>query len=175
MTILFLKAKLQNYFSCHTKQYLRFIFAQGAGSCLEALGENKPIVVVINEDLMNNHQTELAHKLHSDGHLFYSNCRWKTTSSQLSKYKIDMHVHFCVVKKITCSDRYMVYCFSLALSKGVQGGGGGGKSDNEKLYVLHIHILCIIMISNGCRFWSVIHKFWYATQVHTTFYALHQS
>nr|CAG4643647.1 EOG090X0KOU [Ilyocryptus agilis] len=40
----------------------------GAGSCLEALGANKPLVVVINEKLMGNHQLELAEKLHSEGH-----------------------------------------------------------------------------------------------------------
>lgn len=47
----------------------------GAGSCLEVLGANKPLVVVINEELMNNHQVELADQLSSDGHLFYCTCR----------------------------------------------------------------------------------------------------
>ncbi|KAI0232981.1 N-acetylglucosaminyldiphosphodolichol N-acetylglucosaminyltransferase [Lamellibrachia satsuma] len=46
----------------------------GAGSCLEVLGANKPLVVVINEELMNNHQVELADQLSSDGHLFYCTC-----------------------------------------------------------------------------------------------------
>ncbi|XP_054551581.1 putative bifunctional UDP-N-acetylglucosamine transferase and deubiquitinase ALG13 isoform X5 [Talpa occidentalis] len=47
----------------------------GAGSCLETLENRKPLVVVINEKLMNNHQLELAKQLHKDGHLFYCTCR----------------------------------------------------------------------------------------------------
>ncbi|XP_052741028.1 UDP-N-acetylglucosamine transferase subunit ALG13 homolog [Bicyclus anynana] len=46
----------------------------GAGSCLEALGENKPLLVVINEDLMDNHQMELAEQLHMSGNLYYCTC-----------------------------------------------------------------------------------------------------
>ncbi|KAM8954456.1 UDP-N-acetylglucosamine transferase subunit ALG13-like [Pelodytes ibericus] len=46
----------------------------GAGSCLETLGEGKPLIVVINENLMSNHQTELAKQLHKDGHLYYCTC-----------------------------------------------------------------------------------------------------
>ncbi|PNI40052.1 ALG13 isoform 1, partial [Pan troglodytes] len=47
----------------------------GAGSCLETLEKGKPLVVVINEKLMNNHQLELAKQLHKEGHLFYCTCR----------------------------------------------------------------------------------------------------
>ncbi|CAH6780255.1 Alg13 [Phodopus roborovskii] len=46
----------------------------GAGSCLESLEKGKPLVVVINEKLMNNHQFELAKQLHKEGHLFYCTC-----------------------------------------------------------------------------------------------------
>ncbi|XP_065545963.1 putative bifunctional UDP-N-acetylglucosamine transferase and deubiquitinase ALG13 [Lathamus discolor] len=46
----------------------------GAGSCLEALEKGKPLIVVINEKLMNNHQLELAKQLHKDGHVLYCNC-----------------------------------------------------------------------------------------------------
>lgn len=47
----------------------------GAGSCMEVLAASKPLVVVINEDLMDNHQLELAHQLYNDGHVLYSTCR----------------------------------------------------------------------------------------------------
>lgn len=46
----------------------------GAGTCLEVLHKKKPLVVVINEDLMDNHQTELAEELQSNGYLFYCTC-----------------------------------------------------------------------------------------------------
>ncbi|XP_043271694.1 UDP-N-acetylglucosamine transferase subunit ALG13 homolog [Venturia canescens] len=46
----------------------------GAGSCLEALGELKPLIVVTNDLLMDNHQLELAQQLYKDGHLYYCTC-----------------------------------------------------------------------------------------------------
>ncbi|NXP55780.1 ALG13 transferase, partial [Heliornis fulica] len=46
----------------------------GAGSCLEALEKGKPLVVVTNETLMNNHQLELADQLRRDGHVLCCDC-----------------------------------------------------------------------------------------------------
>ncbi|XP_075018805.1 UDP-N-acetylglucosamine transferase subunit ALG13 [Calonectris borealis] len=46
----------------------------GAGSCLETLEKGKPLIVVTNEKLMNNHQLELAKQLHRDGHVLCCNC-----------------------------------------------------------------------------------------------------
>ena len=47
----------------------------GAGTCLEILEKNKPLVVVINEELMHNHQTELATKLAELGYCEKCTCR----------------------------------------------------------------------------------------------------
>lgn len=43
----------------------------GAGSCIEVLTTKKPLIVVVNDKLMHNHQTELAQQLFIDGHLLY--------------------------------------------------------------------------------------------------------
>jgi beta-1,4-N-acetylglucosaminyltransferase len=46
----------------------------GAGCVLEALSFEKPLIVVVNEKLMDNHQFELARRLHKDNHLLYCTC-----------------------------------------------------------------------------------------------------
>lgn len=47
----------------------------GAGSCLEALELHKPLIVVTNDLLMDNHQLELAEQLYKDGYLYYTDCK----------------------------------------------------------------------------------------------------
>ncbi|OQV18125.1 putative UDP-N-acetylglucosamine transferase subunit ALG13-like protein [Hypsibius exemplaris] len=44
----------------------------GAGSVLETLALNKRLLVVVNETLMGNHQTELAENFAGEGFLFWT-------------------------------------------------------------------------------------------------------
>lgn len=44
----------------------------GSGSIFETLRLRKPLIVVVNEDLMDNHQSELAEELAERNHLFCS-------------------------------------------------------------------------------------------------------
>ncbi|XP_076655170.1 cell division cycle 5-related protein-like [Halictus rubicundus] len=46
----------------------------GAGSILDALENQKNLIVVANNSLMHNHQLELAEQLHLDKHLYYGSC-----------------------------------------------------------------------------------------------------
>lgn len=54
----------------------------GAGSCFEALEAGKPLVAVVNNTLMDNHQVELAEELAKSGYCFF--CHPETLQETLS-------------------------------------------------------------------------------------------
>ena len=49
--------------------YLFIFFPAGSGSIFETLKLARPLIVVVNEDLMDNHQSELAEELAERKHL----------------------------------------------------------------------------------------------------------
>lgn len=55
-----------------TSRLLNFLCQTGSGSIFESLKLQKPLIVVVNEDLMDNHQAELAEELAERKHLFYA-------------------------------------------------------------------------------------------------------
>lgn len=64
------RMKLESIFSISTL----VISHGGAGTCMEALSPpgRRKLIIVINEDLMNNHQEELASALYEGRHAFVS-------------------------------------------------------------------------------------------------------
>lgn len=56
----------------HLRSASLIISHAGSGSIFETLRLKKPLVVVVNEDLMDNHQAELAEELAEMKHLYYA-------------------------------------------------------------------------------------------------------
>lgn len=54
----------------------------GAGTCMDILNNGKAGLIVINDELMDNHQLELARQLASEDYLYY--CKVDEVSSSIS-------------------------------------------------------------------------------------------
>ncbi|XP_062004502.1 uncharacterized protein LOC133728929 [Rosa rugosa] len=78
-------------FSSSIADYLRaaslVISHAGSGSIFETLRLGKPLIVVVNEDLMDNHQSELAEELADRKHLYYA--RPKTLQHIIADMKVE--------------------------------------------------------------------------------------
>ena len=72
----------------------------GAGSVLETLGAGKSPLVVINDELMGNHQEELAKQLQKLHHLHYCTCRSALTLVCVCMY---MYVCMCMYVRVCVS------------------------------------------------------------------------
>ncbi|KAH7279774.1 hypothetical protein KP509_37G036200 [Ceratopteris richardii] len=63
-------------FAADLKEHLKsadlVISHAGSGSIFETLRMGKPLIVVVNEALMDNHQAELAEELAAQGYLMYA-------------------------------------------------------------------------------------------------------
>ena len=57
----------------------------GAGTILQTLEAHKPLLVVVNEKLMNNHQLEIAHEMEKQGYLYHCTC--STLAETLEKFR----------------------------------------------------------------------------------------
>jgi beta-1,4-N-acetylglucosaminyltransferase len=64
-----------------------FYHGAGSGSIFETLRLGKPLIVVVNEDLMDNHQSELAEELADRKHLYYA--RPQTLKQIISDVKVE--------------------------------------------------------------------------------------
>ncbi|KAG7620746.1 Glycosyl transferase family 28 C-terminal [Arabidopsis suecica] len=64
----------------------------GSGSIFETLKLGKPLIVVVNEDLMDNHQCELAEALEERKHLYYT--RPDTLHQTLTKMELESLVQY---------------------------------------------------------------------------------
>ena len=65
----------------------------GAGSVMESLSLDKKLIVVINEQLMDNHQLELAEKMFDEGFLLYTDCDGlRETIGQISETELKKYV-----------------------------------------------------------------------------------
>ncbi|XP_037944108.1 UDP-N-acetylglucosamine transferase subunit ALG13 homolog [Teleopsis dalmanni] len=81
----------------------------GAGTCIDILTNQKPSLIVINENLMNNHQTELAIEMAAEGYLYYCNVKQIAKSLEhfdfnaLAKFELSDNVN----KFVDCLNKFI--------------------------------------------------------------------
>jgi beta-1,4-N-acetylglucosaminyltransferase len=71
----------------------------GAGSILETLALAKPMVVVVNDELMDNHQSELAQQMDTDGH-----CIAATVSRFYDDFDVERLFTLKPMPSVDCGD-----------------------------------------------------------------------
>lgn len=71
---------------------IKFLNDAGSGSIFETLKLGKPLIVVVNEDLMDNHQCELAEALEERKHLYCA--RPHTLHQALTKMELESLVRY---------------------------------------------------------------------------------
>ncbi|XP_010434781.1 PREDICTED: UDP-N-acetylglucosamine transferase subunit ALG13 homolog [Camelina sativa] len=76
----------------HIRSASLVISHAGSGSIFETLKLGKPLIVVVNEDLMDNHQCELAEALEERKHLYYT--RPHTLHQTLTKMELESLVPY---------------------------------------------------------------------------------
>lgn len=83
----------------------------GAGSCIEVLKHEKPLLVIVNDELADNHQIELAEQLCNDGYLFY--CSPKRLGAALEQFDVNRlkkYEHGNMKKFVKRLDEFMGFC-----------------------------------------------------------------
>ncbi|CAO1433883.1 unnamed protein product [Diamesa tonsa] len=80
----------------------------GAGTCIDVLTRNKHLIVVCNEELMDNHQVELAEQLASENYLIHTSLnQLHTTLKTFNADKLQIYEPGKVTKFIEYLDDFM--------------------------------------------------------------------
>ena len=91
-------SEILNNFENIIKSSELIISHAGAGIILESLKNKRKVIVCVNDELMDNHQIELATSLHEDGYLYFckdlSNITSEADKIISNSYKIKEYPEF---------------------------------------------------------------------------------